>query len=146
MAPQNRRFSGAWASAAPPAHGLLGTLIIKATATNPGGTIALSRVAGEILAYLSKHPNAEDTLEGIVHWWLLEQRIKRVIAEVKAALASLLTEKLVLSRRGGDGQTRYRLNRRKAAQIRTRVNQANDHPAKAREPMEKDSLTREQSD
>lgn len=93
-------------------------------------------MAGEILAYVSRHPNAEDTLEGIVNWWLLEQQIKRVVAEVKAALARLVMEKLMLSRRGPDGQTRYRLNRRKAAQIRSCVNQAS-HPAEKSRPTGK---------
>ena len=106
----------------------------------------MPRVAGEILAYLSKHPNAEDTLEGIVHWWLLEQRIKRVIADVKAALARLLAENLVLSRTGGDGETRYRLNRRKAVEIRARVGQANPRAGKSGTSVKTRSLAGEQAD
>jgi hypothetical protein len=31
-------------------------------------------VAAELLAYLSRHPNAADTLEGIMNWWLPRQR------------------------------------------------------------------------
>lgn len=30
----------------------------------------------EILAYLSEHPDAEDTLAGIAEWWLLKQKVR----------------------------------------------------------------------
>lgn len=69
-----------------------------------------SRVAGEILAYLVEHPDARDTLEGIVQWWLLEQEIKKWVAEVKAALADLIGEGLVIEERGADAKLHYRLN------------------------------------
>ena len=44
----------------------------------------------EILEYLDRHPEAQDTLEGIVEWWLLETRIQRAFAEVKTAIAELV--------------------------------------------------------
>ncbi|HWP43514.1 MAG TPA: hypothetical protein VNO14_09790 [Blastocatellia bacterium] len=75
-------------------------------------------IAKEILAYLASHPDAQDTMEGIVEWWLLEQEIRRSTALVNAALAELVSQGLVLERLGRDGRTHYRINRKKAARIR----------------------------
>jgi hypothetical protein len=74
----------------------------------------LGQVALQILAYLSTHRAARDTAEGIAEWWLLEQRIRGVIAEVKKALAELVARRLVLERTGRDGRVHYQLNPRQA--------------------------------
>jgi len=66
---------------------------------------------GEILDYLVKHPKAQDTVEGITQWWLLEQRIVRAVTEVKTALTGLVVKKLVITRQGTDGRIYYRLNK-----------------------------------
>ena len=72
----------------------------------------------EILAYFADHPQAQDTVEGIVEWWLLEQRIKRATTQVKAALTQLVAEGLVIPREGTAGRVSYRLNRQKLRNIR----------------------------
>jgi hypothetical protein len=82
-----------------------------------GSTIEGSEIAYDILAYLSEHPEAQDTLQGIVQWWLLEQEIKTRISQVERALAGLVAERLVVKRKGKDSQTHYRINRRKIEQI-----------------------------
>jgi hypothetical protein len=41
------------------------------------------------------------------------QEIKRSTAQVQAALADLVAQRLVLKRQGSNGRTYYRLNRRK---------------------------------
>ena len=81
-------------------------------------TAGPSPIAQDILAYLAEHPRAQDSLEGIMQWWLLEQEIKRQLAQVQTALAELVAQGLILERRGKDGRTLYRLNRRRAAEIR----------------------------
>jgi hypothetical protein len=81
-------------------------------------TTARSPIFYEILAYLVEHPEAQDTMEGIVEWWLLEQRIKRQTSRVKATLTELIALGLVLERKGRDRRVHYRINRRKAAEIR----------------------------
>ena len=70
-------------------------------------------ISREILCYLTEHPMAQDTLEGIVEWWLLEQEIQRRTTKVQAALAHLIDQGLVLERTGRDERKHYRLNRRK---------------------------------
>jgi hypothetical protein len=72
-----------------------------------------ARIAREILAYLADHPEAEDTLEGIVQWWLLERRIVYQAHEVKAALDHLVRKGVLLEQRQGDANTLYRVNRGK---------------------------------
>jgi len=80
-------------------------------------------MAHEILAYLFENPDAQDTLEGIMEWWLLEQKIKRQTAKVKEALAELVAKGLVVERQGKDARTHYRINRRKLREIRALLEQ-----------------------
>lgn len=76
-----------------------------------------SPTAYDLLAYLAEHPDAEDTLEGIMEWWLLEQRIKHWTAEVQGALDELVAEGFVLGRPDSAGRTHYRINREKVKDV-----------------------------
>jgi len=71
-----------------------------------------------VLGYLTEHTGAQDTLEGIVEWWLLEQRIIQQTAEVQEVLADLTAQKLLVETKTADGRVLYRANRRKAKAIR----------------------------
>ena len=71
----------------------------------------------EILAYLVEHPEARDTLEGILEWWLLERKIKRQKDQVKKALTELVARGLILEHKGGNSQTQYRINQSKYKEI-----------------------------
>jgi len=75
-------------------------------------------VADEVLEYLVQHPDAQDTLEGVCDWWLLERRVRRTVAEVEAALGQLVAKGLVMVQRGKDGKTHYRLNQQEDPRIR----------------------------
>ncbi len=76
-----------------------------------------SQISHEILAYLVEHPEARDTLEGILEWWLLERKIKRQKDQVKEALAELIAKGLVLEHKGGNSQTQYSINQSKYEEI-----------------------------
>jgi hypothetical protein len=80
-------------------------------------TVSKEQTTHGILSYISEHPGAQDTLEGIVEWWLLEQRVEHQITVVKEALAELVARRLVIERRGADARTHYRVNRRKSKEI-----------------------------
>ncbi len=82
------------------------------------------QVAHEILSYLAEHPESNDTLEGIVHWWLLEQRIKNQTAIVKEAIAELVDRGLVLEHKVGDLQSHYRINPHKSFEIQSLIESA----------------------
>jgi hypothetical protein len=75
-------------------------------------------IAYEILEYLNDNPNAQDTLEGIVEWWLLERTINQQTLAVEEALSMLVTERLILAHQGVDSRTRYKLNSRRRRKIR----------------------------
>jgi Fe2+ or Zn2+ uptake regulation protein len=75
-------------------------------------------VAQDILSYLLEHTAAEDTIEGIVEWWLLEEKIKRRTKEVRKALDELARDGLIIALKSKDSKIRYRLNQRKMNKIR----------------------------
>jgi predicted transcriptional regulator len=77
-----------------------------------------SPLAQDILSYLLTHTAAEDTVEGIVEWWLLEEKIKRRTKEVQRALDELAAEGLIVARESKDSRIHYRLNKRKMNRIR----------------------------
>ena len=79
-------------------------------------------LADEVLSYLSQHPEAQDTVEGIAEWWLLEQRVRHSVTDVAAALVEFEAQKLVVTRRGVDGRIHYRVNPKKKQEIRKRLN------------------------
>ena len=62
-----------------------------------------------ILAYLADNPDAGDTFEGIVEWWLLHQRIKFETRTVSEAVAKLVAEGLIVEEKGLDSRVVYRV-------------------------------------
>jgi hypothetical protein len=68
-----------------------------------------SQIAREILAYLADHPDAQDTLDGIVQWWLLERKIDKQLKIVKQALTSLKKQGRIEEYTSSDLRTVYRL-------------------------------------
>jgi len=48
------------------------------------------RVSMEVLKYLVKNPDAMDTIEGIVRFWILRQRIELHVQEVEEAVSDLI--------------------------------------------------------
>jgi hypothetical protein len=76
-------------------------------------TAAKNDISEEILNYLFKHPDANDTLEGITEWWLLSQRISHEMKRVKAAVLRLVEEGWIIEIKGNNSTVRYRLNPKK---------------------------------
>jgi hypothetical protein len=70
----------------------------------------------EILLYLENQPHAQDTLDGLLDWWLLRNRMVKV-SEVKAALRKLVEDDWLLVRRTMNGRVLYRLNMAKAPSL-----------------------------
>lgn len=72
-----------------------------------------SRIARAILNYLCCYPEAQDTLAGIVDWWLPQQQIISQSTLVQQTINELAARGFVLQHRALDSRIHYRLNRRK---------------------------------
>ncbi|MEO7052027.1 MAG: hypothetical protein ABI128_10215 [Rhodanobacter sp.] len=62
---------------------------------NRSGDAARARdaeVEKSVLAYLDGHPQAADTLQGIVNWWLPRQRYERERQRIEQALGTLVIQ------------------------------------------------------
>ena len=81
-----------------------------------------SQIGNQILTYLVEHPEAQDTLEGIVEWWLLERQIKFQTAGVKEALSELIAKGLVVEQKKIDSKIHYRVTQSRFKEIKRLVN------------------------
>ncbi len=77
-----------------------------------------SQISSEILVYLIKHPDAQDTLDGILQWWILEREIKYQTKLVKEAIKELVANGFVLEHKSRDSHNHYRINRSKYGEIK----------------------------
>ena len=71
----------------------------------------------KILSYLIDNPEAQDTLEGIADWWLLQQDIKRNVALIRRAVDELIYKGFLLERQGNDRTRYYHVNHERLPEI-----------------------------
>jgi len=64
-----------------------------------------------ILGYLIDNPDASDTLDGIMEWWLLNQKIRFETRIVFQAVTKLVADGLIVEVQGPDSRTIYKVNR-----------------------------------
>jgi len=76
-----------------------------------------------ILAFLSDNPDAGDIFDGLVEWWLLDQKIKFETRNVSEAVAWLVSEGLIVKHEEPDSRIIYKVNRNKKQDIRRILNQ-----------------------
>lgn len=74
-------------------------------------------VAYHILAYLHANPDAQDTVEGIVEWWLLDQKIRQQTERVKQALTELTARGFVVAKTSTDSRVLYGIDRSRQEEI-----------------------------
>jgi hypothetical protein len=67
-------------------------------------------LARAILEYLSEHPDAQDTAEGIASFWVMRQEVKEEVEGVLRVLSELTDRGQLEAIRRGD-QVLYRLKR-----------------------------------
>lgn len=65
-------------------------------------------LAHSVMRYLSEHPNAMDTLDGIAEWWIMRQQVRVDVEKLTRVLARL-TENGRLDKIGSGDKARYRL-------------------------------------
>ena len=66
--------------------------------------------APEILDYLAIHPDAQDTLDGILHWWVLDSCVKKWAPKVPETVAKLVEQGFLEQKRSADGNVIYRIS------------------------------------
>jgi len=76
-----------------------------------------------ILAYLCDNPDAGDTFDGIVEWWLLHQRIKFETRNISEVVRKLVAEGLILEDEGPDSRVTYRINEVREEDIHSMVSE-----------------------
>jgi len=85
-----------------------------------------SQVARAILAYLYRHPDAQDTLAGITEWWLADEQVKTRTVTIKEALDELIEKGFVFAQKGKDLQIRYRMNEQRLKDVEPLLKQGRD--------------------
>jgi hypothetical protein len=85
-----------------------------------------SSVEYEILAYLTSHPEAKDTLEGIARWWILEQRLLLQIQKVQEAIKALVEKELLVEEKRMGSEPVYCFNRARSEEIHRLVHAAGE--------------------
>ena len=66
-------------------------------------------IAAEIMSYLHRRPMASDSLDGITHWWLVQQAIVKNEVLVEKALDQLAREGKILKKVSGNAEAIYSL-------------------------------------
>jgi hypothetical protein len=69
-----------------------------------------SQIAREVLTYLAKHPDAQDTLDGIMQAWLPGQGGRYKPTIVHEVVKDLVLEGTILESKTPSSDTTYRLN------------------------------------
>jgi hypothetical protein len=74
--------------------------------------------APEILDYLARHPSAQDTIDGILNWWVLDSCIRTWAPRIMEAVAYLVERGLLEEKPSVDGHVFYRLSPQYFATVR----------------------------
>jgi len=85
----------------------------------------VTQISREILAYLSRNPDAGDTIEGVVQWWLLDQIVSEQTDFVEEALANLVAEGILVESVDAESRSRFRLNPAKRSEIAELLRETN---------------------
>ncbi|MBA3963723.1 MAG: hypothetical protein H0X40_17735 [Chthoniobacterales bacterium] len=70
---------------------------------------SLPSPAPEILDYLARHPEAQDTVDGILHWWVVDSCLRKWAPKIAASVAELVERGFLQEKASADGRTFYRL-------------------------------------
>jgi hypothetical protein len=91
------------------------SLTPSAFTENPGKR--QEKLQREILTYCVEHPDAKDTLSGILKWWFADSRSRWRSDEVGTALESLAAKDWLTARMIRQSERIYGLNKTKLSEI-----------------------------
>lgn len=83
-----------------------------------GPSEGLMAAAREILSYLVEHPDAKDTIEGIMKWWLSKGDTEREKDEVQEAIDFLVARRWLVMREIADSKKIYGVESERLGEIR----------------------------
>jgi len=66
--------------------------------------------APEILDYLARHPDAQDTIDGILHWWVLDACVQKWAPKIAETVAQLVEQGFLEQKRSADGNVIYHIS------------------------------------
>jgi hypothetical protein len=95
--------------------------VILEMKADPLDKISSSAMSTAVLSYLAQHPEAQDTIEGIAEWWLLEHRIVETTKALEAVLNDLVQQDFLLASKCAEGRLYYRLNREREREIHSHL-------------------------
>jgi hypothetical protein len=84
--------------------------------------------APEILDYLARHPDAQDTIDGILHWWVLDACVRKWAPKIAATVTQLVEQGFLEEQRCADGKVFYRVSAHYLATLRQRPPPPNSTP------------------
>jgi hypothetical protein len=72
----------------------------------------LASPAPEILDYLARQPDAQDTIDGILHWWVLDSCIRDWTPKIAKTVAQLVEQRFLEEKQSPDGKIFYHVSPR----------------------------------
>jgi hypothetical protein len=66
--------------------------------------------APEILDYLARHPDAQDTIDGILHWWVLDACVRKFAPKIAETVAQLVERGFLEQSQSADGNVFYHVS------------------------------------
>lgn len=69
------------------------------------------------------HPEAQDTLDGILHWWVLDSCVKKWAPKVPETVAKLVEQGFLEQKRSVDGTVIYRISQDYLAKLQQSAGQ-----------------------
>jgi hypothetical protein len=82
---------------------------------------SLRSPAPEILDYLARHPDAQDTLDGILRWWLLDSCLRKWAPRIESTVARLVKQGFLEEKQSSDGRLFYRASASYLANLRQKI-------------------------
>ena len=72
--------------------------------------VSLASPAPEILDYLATHPDAQDTIDGILHWWVLDAYMRNWAPKISETIAQLVQRGFLEEKTTMEGHIFYRVS------------------------------------
>ena len=76
--------------------------------------------APEILDYLARQPGAQDTIDGILHWWVLDAYVRKWTPKIAKTVAQLVEQGFLEQKLSADGKIFYHVSPRYLSTLQQR--------------------------